>query len=107
MGFQIKSPLIHSFVTVMQVLGDDTKRREYDSWGSTREQMGMGGGSPRGGGPGGDPFRGWNFQSSIDPEELFRRIFGDSGFRMGFPGAEDFADSNFGFGSAQEVRWES
>ncbi|CAG0891088.1 unnamed protein product [Darwinula stevensoni] len=87
-----------------EVLSDDTKRREYDSWGSTREQMGMGGRSTGGGGGhGGDPFRGWNFQSSVDPEELFRKIFGDAGFRMGFPGSEDFAESNFGFGSAQEV----
>jgi DnaJ family protein A protein 3 len=85
------------------VLSDDTKRKEYDSWGTTREQMGMGGG---GGRPGGaqQGFGGqWEFRSSVDPEELFRKIFGDAAFR-GFRGDDfDYAESNFGFGAAQEV----
>lgn len=50
--------------------------------------------------------QGWQFRSSIDPEELFRKIFGDAGFRSGGFGTEfeDFAESSFGFGAAQEVR---
>ena len=47
----------------------------------------------------------WNFRSTIDPEELFRKIFGDAGFRTGSftSDFEDFAESNFGFGEAQQV----
>jgi hypothetical protein len=66
--------------------------------------MGMGGGGM--GGAEGQRFsQGWQFRSSIDPEELFRKIFGDAGFKSGGFGSEfeDFAESNFGFGAAQEV----
>ncbi|XP_035232727.1 protein tumorous imaginal discs, mitochondrial-like, partial [Stegodyphus dumicola] len=66
-----------------EVLGDETKRKQYDQWGTTGEFAGSGGG-----------FQG--FSSSIDPEELFRNIF--QGFRTGFP-ESDFAESQFGFGS--------
>lgn len=60
--------------------------------------MGMGGG-PRGG-P--DSFgQGWQYQSTIDPEELFRKIFGEAGFGRGT--FDDFAESKFGFGRAEEV----
>lgn len=62
---------------------------------------GMGGSSgPR---PGAQGFnQQWQYQSTINPEELFRKIFGDAGFgRTG--GFDDFAESNFGFGEAQEV----
>jgi hypothetical protein len=70
--------------------------------------MGMGTGGM--GGAEGQKFsQGWQFRSSIDPEELFRKIFGDAGFRSGGFGTEfeDFAESSFGFGSAQEVSKES
>lgn len=81
-------------------MGDDTKRKQYDTWGSTAEQMGAG---PRpGSGPQGYS-QNWQYQSNIDPEELFRKIFGEAGFRRS-GGFEDFAESNFGFGEAQEVR---
>ncbi len=45
------------------------------------------------------------YHGNIDPEELFRKIFGDAGFNMpgGF-GMNDFAESNFGFAAASEVR---
>ncbi|KAF5296954.1 hypothetical protein FQR65_LT10106 [Abscondita terminalis] len=43
----------------------------------------------------------WSYQSTIDPEELFRKIFGDAGFRRNT--FDDFAESSFGFGSAQEA----
>lgn len=90
---------------VLQVLSDDAKRKQYDAWGTTSEQMGMGSGGM--GGAEGQRFsQGWQFRSSIDPEELFRKIFGDAGFKTGGFGTEfeDFAESSFGFGAAQEVR---
>lgn len=55
------------------------------------------------GGPTGGPNMGgfnWQYRSTIDPEELFRKIFGDAGFSSNF---DDFAESKFGFGQAQEV----
>ncbi|XP_055534639.1 protein tumorous imaginal discs, mitochondrial-like isoform X2 [Wyeomyia smithii] len=81
-----------------EVLSDDTKRREYDTFGQTSEQMGRSGGAA-GHGPQGFS-QNWQFRSTIDPEELFRKIFGDGGFKAGF---EDFSDSRYGFGGAQEV----
>jgi len=86
------------------VLSDDAKRKQYDAWGTTSEQMGMGAGGM--GGADGQRFsQAWQFRSTIDPEELFRKIFGDAGFKSGGFGSdfEDFAESNFGFGAAQEV----
>ena len=53
----------------------------------------------------------WNYQSNIDPEELFRQIFGDvRNFRNARGGRQDFGfgtifedfAQNFGFGQAQE-----
>ncbi|CAB3379737.1 Hypothetical predicted protein [Cloeon dipterum] len=90
-----------------EVLSDETKRKEYDTWGSTSDQMDIGGGS-RAGGRGstgmGQGFSGnWNFTSNVDPEELFRKIFGEAGFKTGFGEYEDFAESQFGYGAAQEV----
>ncbi|KAJ8678986.1 hypothetical protein QAD02_014773 [Eretmocerus hayati] len=87
-----------------EVLSDETKRKEFDTWGATAEQMGMGS-SPPGGGRNQDTrdFN-WNFKSTINPEELFRKIFGDAGFKSsGFPDFEDYAESKYGFGAAQEV----
>ncbi|KAJ1530694.1 hypothetical protein ONE63_005560 [Megalurothrips usitatus] len=88
-----------------EVLSDETKRREYDAWGTTSEQMGREGGGfgPRGGATGRGPQQEmrWEYRSSVDPEELFRKIFGDQhGFRSF---TEDFSESPFGFGSGQEV----
>ncbi|RXG61862.1 Protein tumorous imaginal discs, mitochondrial [Armadillidium vulgare] len=78
-----------------EVLSDDEKRRQYDTFGHTSEQI------RREGGAGESPFGSWSYQTNIDPEELFRKIFGDfKGFNMGEP---DFADTRYGFGAAQEV----
>lgn len=65
--------------------------------GHTAEQMGARGA--------GNPFQsGWQYQTSIDPEELFRKIFGDFKRAGGMDfGGQDFAESAFGFGAAQEV----
>lgn len=64
--------------------------------------MGMGGGGRHGGGADGFSQH-WQYQSTIDPEELFRKIFGDAGFTRGT--FDDFAESKFGFGAAEEVRF--
>ncbi|XP_054738032.1 protein tumorous imaginal discs, mitochondrial isoform X1 [Anastrepha obliqua] len=82
-----------------EVLSDDTKRREYDTYGQTSENMGRAGGF---GGQGPQGFsQNWQFRSTIDPEELFRKIFGDANFRSN--SFDEFADSKFGFGAAQEI----
>lgn len=47
----------------------------------------------------------WQYQSTIDPEELFRKIFGEAGFGKTSP-FDDFAESSYGFGEAQEVSFE-
>ncbi|CAG5104412.1 Similar to l(2)tid: Protein tumorous imaginal discs, partial [Cotesia congregata] len=96
-----------------EVLSNETKRKEYDTWGATSEQMGMGNagfnpGSASGGGGGGQgqgyANHNWNFQSTINPEELFRKIFGEAGFKTGnFSDFDDYADTKYGFGTAQEV----
>ncbi|XP_050098062.1 protein tumorous imaginal discs, mitochondrial-like isoform X1 [Anopheles aquasalis] len=84
-----------------EVLSDETKRSEYDTYGQTSEQMGRTGGGRPGAGAGPQGFsQNWQFRSTIDPEELFRKIFGDGGFQSGF---DDFSDSKFGFGGAQEI----
>uniref|UniRef100_A0A2M4CIG3 DnaJ homolog l(2)tid, mitochondrial n=1 Tax=Anopheles darlingi TaxID=43151 RepID=A0A2M4CIG3_ANODA len=84
-----------------EVLSDETKRSEYDTYGQTSEQMGRSGGGRPGAGAGPQGFsQNWQFRSTIDPEELFRKIFGDGGFQSGF---DDFSDSKFGFGGAQEI----
>ncbi|KAK3856489.1 hypothetical protein Pcinc_037196 [Petrolisthes cinctipes] len=81
-----------------EVLSDEEKRRQYDTMGRTAEQMGATGGA-------GNPFQsGWQYQTSIDPEELFRKIFGDFKRAGGMDmGGQDFAESAFGFGAAQEI----
>jgi DnaJ homolog subfamily A member 3 len=83
------------------VLSDETKRKEYDTYGQTSEQMGRQGnaGFRPGYGPQGFSQH-WQYRSTIDPEELFRKIFGD--FRTGSD-FDDFSESKYGFGSAQEV----
>lgn len=86
-----------------EILGDDTKRKQYDQWGSTAEQMGMGQAPPGAGAHGFN--QAWSYQSTIDPEELFRKIFGSGSFGGGGSQFEDFAESNFGFGEAQEVAY--
>ncbi|CAH0383380.1 unnamed protein product [Bemisia tabaci] len=89
-----------------EVLSDDTKRKQYDSWGQTSEEMDrQGRSSPGSQGPGRQgsyqTYGEWQFHSSIDPEELFRKIFGDRGpFSVS---EEDFSRSHFGFGPAQEI----
>ncbi|XP_046639160.1 protein tumorous imaginal discs, mitochondrial-like isoform X2 [Daphnia pulicaria] len=84
-----------------EVLSDDGKRKQFDTWGATSEQMGGGQAGP-GASQDFSRHQNWNFQSSVDPEELFRKIFGQAGFQGGNFG-EEFAESRFGFGAAQEM----
>ncbi|CAG9571786.1 unnamed protein product [Danaus chrysippus] len=79
-----------------EILSDENKRKQYDTYGTTSEQMGMGGA----GGPDGFTHQ-WQYKSIIDPEELFRKIFGDAGFKS--EAFSDFAESQFGFGASQEI----
>ncbi|ESN98977.1 hypothetical protein HELRODRAFT_185044 [Helobdella robusta] len=82
-----------------EVLSDEGKRKQYDTFGMGSENFSSAAGQQ-------GPFRGGfeNFHSSVDPEELFRKIFGEAGFRMsGFNNFGDFAESNFGFAPASEV----
>ncbi|BES98890.1 tumorous imaginal discs [Nesidiocoris tenuis] len=84
-----------------EVLSDDSKRKQYDQWGTTSEQMNREG---AGGGAGAGNMGGfnWQYRASVDPQELFRKIFGDAagGFSSGF---DDFAESRFGHGAAEEI----
>ncbi|KAK9509065.1 hypothetical protein O3M35_006464 [Rhynocoris fuscipes] len=82
-----------------EVLSDDTKRKQYDQWGATSEQMGMGGGRTSAQDMGGFS---WQYRATIDPQELFRKIFGDSPF-TNKTFEEEFAESRFGFGGSEEV----
>lgn len=76
-----------------EVLGDDSKRKEYDNWGAQTPFGDQHGASA-------NEFK---YHSTIDPEELFRRIFGD--FQNFKPRMSDFeyTDTNFGFGAAEQV----
>lgn len=85
-----------------EVLSDASKKQEYDTFGM--------GGARAGAGPSGfrsqQGFSGFeNFQSQMDPEELFRRIFGSGGFGgFGFPNqGQDYEESMHGFAPASEV----
>ncbi|XP_059157203.1 protein tumorous imaginal discs, mitochondrial-like isoform X2 [Physella acuta] len=80
-----------------EVLSDENKRRDYDSFGMGGNQQTSGFRSQQG-------FSGFeNFQSTMDPEELFRKIFGNAGFGgFGFSN-QDYEGSNSGFAPASEM----
>uniref|UniRef100_A0A3P8SCP3 DnaJ homolog subfamily A member 3, mitochondrial n=1 Tax=Amphiprion percula TaxID=161767 RepID=A0A3P8SCP3_AMPPE len=70
-----------------EVLGDEVKRKQYDTYGSASFDSGQAGGGQRY----------WSGQaSSVDPEELFRKIFGE------FSGGRGFGDFNAIFDQPQE-----
>lgn len=79
---------------LFKVLGDASKRQQYDTFGSADNsasgQGGFGGGSD-----------GYQYQSTVDPEELFRTIFGDA-FKQG--GARQYENmfTGGGFGGFQQ-----
>jgi DnaJ family protein A protein 3 len=91
------------------VLSDESKRQQYDAFGTASDNMGSAragaGAGPTGGSAGGtDRFSGsWTYQSQVDPEEFFRKIFGNARFNAS-DFEEDIGESNFhGFGAAKEV----
>uniref|UniRef100_A0A8C2YZP7 DnaJ homolog subfamily A member 3, mitochondrial n=1 Tax=Cyclopterus lumpus TaxID=8103 RepID=A0A8C2YZP7_CYCLU len=70
-----------------EILSDEGKRKQYDTYGSTGFDAGQAGGGQRY----------WSGQaSSVDPEELFRKIFGE------FSGGRGFGDFNAIFEQPQE-----
>ncbi|KAK5968843.1 hypothetical protein GCK32_006232 [Trichostrongylus colubriformis] len=74
-----------------EVLSDDNKRQEYDTFGSSSSAAG---GPGRRGGE-------WQYKGHVDVNEIFRRAFGfggDGGFNW-----DSFADSQFGHSQAQEM----
>ncbi|XP_026283925.1 protein tumorous imaginal discs, mitochondrial isoform X2 [Frankliniella occidentalis] len=82
-----------------EVLSDETKRQEYDQWGTTSEQMGRRGQTA--------DFKNWNFESDLNPEELFRKIFGEAGFNPGAFGEKlhetDHMANKHGYAAAEEI----
>lgn len=71
-----------------QVLSDEGKRKQYDTYGTAGFEAGQAGG--------GQQY--WSGQAShVDPEELFRKIFGE------FSGGRGFGDFNAIFDQPQEV----
>ena len=104
-----------------EVLSDDSKRAEFDQFGAGSGPGGAGAGQENpfegfqqqpGGGPG---FRRqgrragaeWQYQSNVDPEELFRRIFGEfsraRGGTRGFANPFDEIFQNFQFQGGLEA----
>ncbi len=75
-------------------MSDESKRKTYDTYGMGSDPFDSNQGSypgargrPNDAGQGG--FRGYEYyQSQVDPEELFRKIFGDAFSRGGFSNHE-------------------
>ncbi|KAK9752860.1 DnaJ domain [Popillia japonica] len=81
-----------------EVLCDANKRKQYDTWESTSEQMG---GRTDTRSRSHEGFnQNWSYQSKVDPEELFKKAFGNTGYTIN--DFEKFAKSNFGFGKGPE-----
>lgn len=73
-----------------QVLSDEVKRKQYDTYGVAGFDASQAGG--------GGHQQYWSGQAnSVDPEELFRKIFGE------FSGSRGFGDFNAVFDQPQEV----
>lgn len=73
-----------------QVLSDEVKRKQYDTYGVAGFDASQAGG--------GGHQQYWSGQAnSVDPEELFRKIFGE------FSGSRGFGDFNTVFDQPQEV----
>ncbi|XP_063054604.1 dnaJ heat shock protein family (Hsp40) member A3b isoform X2 [Engraulis encrasicolus] len=76
-----------------EVLSDEVKRRQYDTYGSADGPGGGFGSSSR-------EQQHWSRSSNIDPEELFRKIFGD------FTGAQGFGNFSSVFEQPPEFMME-
>lgn len=86
-----------------EVLSDDSKKSQYDMYGMAGDPASASGGAG-GSGAGGNPFAGGfgnfgfqGYQSETNPEDLFRKIFGDMGGGGGGFGRESVQ------GSTQEI----
>jgi len=102
-----------------EVLGDEDRRRNYDGFGSSSSSSSDSPGQDFGGGSGfrsgrtrgGGQWAQWQYQSNVNPEDLFRQIFGEfknfgqqTGRRQDFGFGTIFEDfARFGFGRAQEI----
>lgn len=88
-----------------EILSDDSKRRQYDDFGTDSST------GPFSSGASGSPFgknTSYTYQSTVDAEELFRKIFGDFGVGSKGKGGNpfpdfDFQETIFGTQAAQEV----
>ena len=86
-----------------ECLSDDGKRKQYDTFGTdANSNFDPDANNPFAGGRTG--FQG--FHSTVDPEELFRKVFGDLGFDMFKERASDFTyqESDFGHSASQEIQ---
>lgn len=79
----------HEVSEAYEVLSDESKRNQYDHFGDFNTSTGNSG------------FQ--DFYSTVDPEELFRKIFGDFGSKSRDFSDFEFDDSSFHFGSNHEV----
>ncbi|KAJ8254180.1 hypothetical protein COCON_G00207920 [Conger conger] len=70
-----------------EVLSDELKRKQYDTYGSAGFDPGQAGAGQQ---------QYWRGGASVDPEELFRKIFGE------FSGKQGFGDFNSMFSQPQE-----
>ncbi|XP_074603196.1 dnaJ homolog l(2)tid, mitochondrial-like isoform X2 [Brevipalpus obovatus] len=96
------SKKFHEVSEAYEVLSDESKRRTYDQFGTSSTQQGFGQGTS-----------GYQeFHSQVDPEELFRKIFGDAfnafggarqGFNTDFDPETEYEKSDFRYSQAQEV----
>ncbi|VDN55165.1 unnamed protein product [Dracunculus medinensis] len=78
-----------------EILSDETKRAQYDHYGSS---------SFFNQGAGNKTANGWHYQSATDPEELFRKIFGDRNPFADFASSfgKEFAETDYGFEASQQ-----
>ncbi|OON19764.1 putative chaperone protein DnaJ [Opisthorchis viverrini] len=79
-----------------EILGDENKRKQYNSFGAASSGTGA---------QGRPQYSGFEYHSQIDPEELFRRIFRDSefAFKEWTTGDRNFAETIFGFSPTKEI----
>ncbi|GMR43825.1 hypothetical protein PMAYCL1PPCAC_14020 [Pristionchus mayeri] len=79
-----------------EVLSDDTKRQQYDTFGTD-----MGAGMGRGGAANGAGGAQWNYQTHADVNEIFRRAFGFG--KGGINWNMNFAESQYGSDRTEEL----
>lgn len=86
-----------------ECLSDDGKRRQYDAFGGA-----PGAGAADGFAAGMGGFGRGGFKATMDPEELFKTIFGDrfgsAQSPGGFSGADGFTSTEFDFGATPEYQ---